>query len=274
MPELPEVETVRTGLENSIKAKIVKRAIIRCKKLRYPFPDGLEKLLEGKAIKAIKRRSKYLLLELNDGNTLIMHLGMSGKVLYKQQLPDEFAKHDHFVMEFTDGSAIVFNDARRFGLIDVCKTSTLPQNKHFKALGPEPLEGEFTADYLKGYLKSRQKSIKVTLMDASCVVGVGNIYAAESLFKSNIDPAKPAAKVSAKKLPVLVQNIQEVLKDAIKSGGSTLRDYVRSDGDVGYFQHNFKVYGRENQPCYICGTSIKRIVQQGRSTFYCPDCQK
>jgi formamidopyrimidine-DNA glycosylase len=278
MPELPEVETVRSGLDATINAKTIKNAIIRCKKLRYDIPQGLDKKLAGVTINKIDRRAKYLLIYLSNkletnSQVLIIHLGMSGKILYKNKLPKEFEKHDHFILEFTDKSAMVFNDARRFGLIDYCPEAGLADNKHLKILGPEPLHKNFNGKYLQSFFAGKKKPIKTIIMDQNCVVGVGNIYAAESLFISNINPLQPCSEISLKKLNEFAKNIKIVLTAAIKSGGSTLRDYVRSSGDAGYFQHQFKVYGRENQPCYVCKTSIKRIVQTGRSTFYCPKCQ-
>jgi formamidopyrimidine-DNA glycosylase len=274
MPELPEVETVRRGLEATINGKKIKNAIIRCKKLRYDIPAGLAENIAAQTIDKIDRRAKYLLLHLSNKHVLIIHLGMSGKVLYKNKMPPQFEKHDHFILEFTDKTAMVFNDARRFGLIDYCPEAALATNKHLKILGPEPLQKNFNGKYLASFFEGKKKPVKTIIMDQNCVVGVGNIYAAESLFKTKINPQKPAGEISLKKLEEFSQNIKIVLQAAIESGGSTLRDYVRSDGDSGYFQHEFKVYGRENQPCYICRNSIKRIVQTGRSTFYCPKCQK
>jgi len=274
MPELPEVETVRRGLEPNIKGKKINDIILRRKDIRIPIPEDLSESFSGNIIKSVGRRSKYLLLDAGLEDYLIIHLGMSGKLLYHAEENTDYLKHDHVIINFEDKSSIVFNDARRFGLVTTANIAELGEHKLFKHLGPEPLTGDFTAEYLKNKFKKKNVAIKQAIMDSKNLVGVGNIYAAESLFRSKINPITPANKVSFPKLKLLTENIKQVLEAAIESGGSTLRDYVRSDGDVGYFQHNFNVYGKENEPCLICATNIKRIVQQGRSTFYCPKCQK
>jgi len=274
MPELPEVETVRRGLEKSIKGKTFKKVILRRPNLRIPFPPDFSKSLEGKTITNITRRSKYLLME-NDGNTVIIaHLGMSGKILTSNNIPANPQKHDHVIMHFTDGSSLTYNDSRRFGLMTLTHKEGLMEHPLLSHLGPEPLTEDFDADYLYNALKSRNTNIKTAIMDAKIVVGVGNIYACESLFRSGISPKKNSSNISKKKIDLLVMKIKEILLEAIESGGSTLRDYVQSDGELGYFQHSHFVYGKENQPCLKCGNTIKRIKQQGRSTFYCPSCQR
>jgi len=270
MPELPEVETVKNGLTPITNAQI-KQVITRRDGLRYKFPDNLVDMLEGAIITKVWRRAKYLVIDLDNANSLIIHLGMSGKILLGQ--PQEFKKHDHFILDFEDGQQLVFNDARRFGIVDIVKTDELAQCKYFNHLGPEPLDNNFNAGYLAAALANKKAAIKVAIMDQEIVVGVGNIYAAEALFRSKINPTKPANKINESKLALLVDNIKVILQEAITSGGSTLRDYVRSSGDMGYFQHQHYVYGREGKPCRICDTPIKRIVQTGRSTFYCPNCQ-
>ncbi len=274
MPELPEVETVKRGLEKQILNKEIKDVFISGKKLRFPYPEKLKEKITNKKIDSLDRRSKYLLLNLTNNQILVIHLGMSGKVLYKERLAKNFEKHDHLAVTFTDNSQIIFNDARRFGLVALVDKKELETHQLFKDLGIEPLDKKFNGKYLSEVFKNKKQPVKQALMDARNLVGVGNIYASESLFESGINPKIEAGKVKLVKLNALAENIKTVLQKAIRSGGSTLRDYVRSDGDVGYFQHQFKVYGREKQPCVKCKTGIKRIVQQGRSSFYCPTCQK
>lgn len=274
MPELPEVETVRTGLEKSLKGKVIKKTTLRRKNLRIPFPKNLSKNLEGRRIINIRRRAKYLIIELDNENALIMHLGMSGKILVKNSKPENLNKHDHVIIEFNGGKTLIYNDARRFGLVTLCKKTELEKHKLLSALGPEPLSNEFNEVVLFNSLKKKTAPIKNVIMDSHVVVGVGNIYACESLFRSGISPIKKACDVPKKKVSELVKNIRDVLNEAIASGGSTLRDYVRSTGDSGYFQHKFQVYGREGKACFACHKPIKRIKQQGRSTFYCPNCQR
>lgn len=267
MPELPEVETVRTELEMNIIGKVVDEVDIRRDKIRIPVPDLSE--LVGKKISRIERRAKYLIIHFAKyKDALVIHLGMSGKILLGTEMKRK--KHDHVVFIFKDGSEMVFNDARRFGLVTLKSLS----EKLFEHLGPEPFVEEFNAKYLGEKLKPRKTPIKVTLLDQTLVVGVGNIYAAEALFRSRINPELPANEVLKAKLNPLITNIRNVLNEAIESGGSTLRDYVRSSGDTGYFQHKFLVYGKTGKPCEVCKTPIKKIVQAGRSTFYCSKCQK
>jgi len=274
MPELPEVETVRRGLRKQIIAKKIDKVILSDKKLRIEYPKNIAKTLKSCQITDIGRRSKYLLIGLDNGAVLVMHLGMSGKILFKEKAVSKFDRHDHFIVNFTDGSQIIFNDPRRFGLVTLVTDKEMQKHRLFKGLGIEPLSKGFNGEYLKDIFKNKAQPVKLSVMNASNLVGVGNIYASEALFRAGIDPQKHSGKISLPKLQELAQNIKTVLKEAIISGGSTLRDYVRSDGDVGYFQHNFRVYGREKEPCVSCGISIKRIVQQGRSTFFCPKCQK
>jgi formamidopyrimidine-DNA glycosylase len=274
MPELPEVETVKNGLAKQIYGKTIKDVFVGSKKLRVPFPPKLSETLVDNKIIGLARRSKYILVELSNKKTLVIHLGMSGRILYKEGPYKKPEKHDHFILKFTDGSQIIFNDPRRFGLVTLIENKELNSHPLFKDLGAEPLEKGFDGKYLKKVFNKKSQPVKQALMDSHNLVGVGNIYASEALFRTKINPVTPAGKISPAKLKELSENIKIVLKAAIRSGGSTLRDYVRSDGDVGYFQHSFKVYGREKEPCVSCGSYIKRIVQQGRSTFFCPKCQK
>lgn len=266
MPELPEVETVRTELEMNITGKVIDEIDVRRKNIRIPIPS-LESL-EGKKVKTIERRAKYIIVNFsNFKDALVIHLGMSGKILLGNH-PRK--KHDHVVFLFTDGTEMVFNDARRFGLITLKSLAA----KLFEHLGPEPFSDDFSTQYLANKLKSRKTPIKVALLDQTLVVGVGNIYASEALFRSKINPKLMANKLKKPQATKLVKDIRKVLEEAIESGGSTLRDYVRSSGDTGYFQHKFLVYGKAGKPCPVCKAPIKKITQAGRSTFYCQNCQK
>jgi formamidopyrimidine-DNA glycosylase len=230
--------------------------------------------LQGRKITAIARRAKYILITLDDNTVIIAHLGMSGKMIVHDNFQNEHKPHDHAIFRFDDGKEVVFNDPRRFGLITFSDTANLNKHKLIANLGLEPLEAEFDGKILHELLKNKSAPIKSTIMDASLVVGVGNIYACEALLRSCISPLKPSNKITLDKCKELAKNIKDVLSEAIESGGSTLRDYVQSSGDSGYFQHKFKVYGREGEPCVNCKTTIKRIKQAGRSTFYCENCQK
>ena len=274
MPELPEVETVVRGLADNIAGERINDVYLSGKNLRFMYDDDFADKLNGRIIKSLQRRAKYILMQLDDEDYLLAHLGMSGKILVMDEADYEQKKHDHVVLFFESGKLAVFNDPRRFGCMLYIAKTELAEHMLIKNLGPEPLTPEFNAQYLKEKFKGKSQDIKVAIMDQNTVVGVGNIYASESLFASGINPRTSAGKVSLKRLESLVDNIKDVLKSAIESGGSTLRDYVRSSGDVGYFQHKFKVYGREGEDCFVCGTKIKKITQTGRSTFYCPNCQK
>lgn len=272
MPELPEVETVRTGLERALVGACIQKVTLRRGDLRTPFPEGFARALEGACIREVRRRAKYLLFVLDTGMVLIAHLGMTGWFSVLDKKPKSYGKHDHVVFALADGRVVVFNDARRFGLMDVAAEGALVQHPAFAGLGPEPLEKGFSAVYLKAALLKRKIPIKVALMDQKLVVGVGNIYASEALFLCGIDPRKPAESV-ADKAGEMVKAIRQVLKDAIASGGSSLRDFLDVNGETGYFQHHFNVYGRAGKPCFSCGTPIASLRQAGRSTFFCPHCQ-
>lgn len=300
MPELPEVETVRRGLAQSITGKKIESVKLRREGLRRPFPKNFTDKVEGTKITSIDRRAKYLLIHLNNKHSILAHLGMSGRItvnsgetnspLNHSPLMGEYVsgeqssaangggekygKHDHVIFHFSDGTIMIFNDARRFGVMDLCLTSELGSLAELSGLGPEPLSNNFNGEELYSRLKSKNVDMKAALMDQRVVAGLGNIYVCESLFETGISPRKKAGKMSLEKTEELVPNVKKVLNAAIESGGSTLRDYVQSTGSSGYFQHQFKVYGRENKPCYTCGTNIKRITQSGRSTFYCTNCQK
>lgn len=274
MPELPEVETVCAGLRGSIDQKVIETVGLNRPDLRFPFPKTFVETLGGQTINRIHRLSKYILIDLSNNYTWMTHLGMSGKVLIHDNMPNETKKHDHVVVRFTDGSTMIYNDARRFGFMELIETNKLNQNKFLSNLGPDPYGDGFDANYLYEKLRTKNTTMKAALMDQRVVAGLGNIYVCESLFDSGIRPDKKASTITKAKAELLYKNIMKVLDAAIASGGSTLRDYVRSSGDMGYFQHKFKVYGRENKPCFVCETPIKRIVQNGRSSFYCSKCQK
>ncbi|MCI5049783.1 MAG: bifunctional DNA-formamidopyrimidine glycosylase/DNA-(apurinic or apyrimidinic site) lyase [Rickettsiales bacterium] len=273
MPELPEVETVRTGLEPSISNRLITRMTLNRPDLRFPFPKDLKQRTEKQRITHIARRAKYLLFHLSSGDVVLAHLGMSGKMLVGPKTAYTPQKHDHVLLEFEDGTHFVFNDARRFGMMSISSADELENHDYLKDLGPEPLSNTFHADYLKSCMEKSASPIKTLIMNQKTVVGVGNIYACEALFRSNINPFKPA-KACLKGADELTKQIKNVLNEAIKSGGSTLRDYVRSSGELGYFQHQFLVYGRENEPCVSCNAAIRRKVQSNRSTFYCHKCQR
>lgn len=272
MPELPEVETTCRGLKPAMLNKQITHVQVRQPKLRYPIPDDFSRQIEGCTVSAIRRRSKYILLDFNNGLTAIVHLGMSGRMVIDENTPP--AKHDHVLFALEGGHEVRFNDPRRFGLMLLTPTNEIAQHKLIAALGPEPLEQNFNADYLYNALKKRKSAIKPTLMDSKLVVGVGNIYANESLFYSRINPATPANKTTRKQAHTLCANIKTVLKKAIVAGGSSLRDYKQTDGKLGYFQYDFAVYGREGKPCRTCTTPIRKITLGQRSTFFCPTCQK
>ena len=272
MPELPEVETVRCGLEQNLKNTTIKKVTLRRKNLRIPFPELFSEMLEGQPITAIARRAKYLLFYVGKETVLIAHLGMSGRFSVENKRPAAFLPHNHVVIELTDGRALIYNDARRFGLMTLAQRDTLNEHPLLSELGPEPLEKDFSAQYLKKELLKRNAPIKSTIMDQQLVVGVGNIYASEALFLVGIAPQKPA-KSLANRSNDLVKAIRKVLGDAIASGGSSLRDFVQVSGETGYFQHHFNVYGRAGKPCFKCHTPIRSTRMSGRSTFFCPQCQ-
>ena len=291
MPELPEVDTVRMGLTPVLEGHKFTKVETRRGDLRVPFPKDFAKRLTGRHIKRLWRRAKYLLAELDGGETLVIHLGMSGHMsvyaegrtrklgqyVYEGS-PSEAGrgKHDHVVMETDAPARIVFTDHRRFGLMTLIDTPKLHADKLFKGLGVEPLSGEFDAAALAHALKGKKTPVKSALLDQRVVAGLGNIYVCEALFRAGISPKRLAAKVQKASITPLVHVIKTVLKEAIKAGGSSLRDYKKADGELGYFQHHFAVYDRAGELCPKkgCGGTVKRIVQAGRSTFYCPKCQK
>jgi formamidopyrimidine-DNA glycosylase len=291
MPELPEVETVRMGLAPVLERHTLTHVETRRGDLRVPFPANFAKRLTGRTIMRLWRRAKYLLAELDNGETLVIHLGMSGRMsvfaegkerrlgqyVYESAPPDAGrGKHDHVVMETDAPARIVFTDPRRFGLMTLIPTGTLEDDKLFHGMGIEPLSASFDATWLARALKSRRTPIKSALLDQRVIAGLGNIYVCEALFRASISPKRIAASVAKTRLPALVTAIKAVLKEAIKAGGSSLRDFAKADGALGEFQHHFAVYDRAGEPCLTprCPGKIKRIVQAGRSTFYCPSCQR
>ena len=278
MPELPEVETVRRGLLPVMQGQRILRADINRPDLRFPLPLRMKDRLEGVVVQSLRRRSKYILADLSSGETLLIHLGMSGRILISGQTIGAFyhthpapQKHDHVVLHMEGGARITFNDARRFGAMDLMDTATAATHPLMAALGPEPLGNDFHETYLSQRLAGRKTPIKSALLDQHTIAGLGNIYVCEVLFRAKIHPARAAADTDA---APLVPHIRQVLTEAIAAGGSSLKDYRQTDGELGYFQHRFQVYDRKGDPCVSCGTAIERLVQSGRSSFYCPNCQR
>jgi len=276
MPELPEVETVRRGLLPVMEGKMIMRAEVRRPNLRWPFPDNMAERLTGKIVQRLRRRSKYILADLDSGESLLIHLGMSGRMLISTKNHPDIAKHDHVVFHLQNDARVVFNDVRRFGAMDLAPTRSIDTHKLLSEIGPEPLGNTFDEDYLVERLKGKNSPIKNVLLDQRIVAGLGNIYVCEVLLRASISPIRKAWELSAPKIRSLVPIIRDVLSEAIESGGSSLKDYRQADGELGYFQHSFRAYGREGKPCVTTGCSgkIQRIVQSGRSTFYCAQCQR
>lgn len=283
MPELPEVETVRRGLLPVMEGAVIERAEVNRADLRWPLPEGMAARLTGQRVTALRRRSKYIFADLSSGETLLIHLGMSGRMLISGAEIGGFyhdhpapAKHDHVVLHMAGGARITFNDARRFGHMDLWPSEDMENHWLVESLGPEPLGNAFNEAYLAARLKGRMTPIKSALLDQRVVSGLGNIYVCEVLYRAKISPRRKAGNLSAARAGSLVPIIRQVLEEAIEAGGSSLRDYRQADGELGYFQHTFRVYDREGQPCVkeTCDGSVKRIVQSGRSSFYCPKCQR
>jgi len=271
MPELPEVETTLRGIAPYLQDACVIDVAVRQPRLRWPIPPDLPGLLRGRVVRSLQRRAKYLLVAFDHG-TLILHLGMSGSLrIMAHGTPPQ--KHDHFDLLLDDGQLLRLRDPRRFGAV-LWHEGDGSGHPLLANLGPEPLRQEFDAAYLYRATRSRNTAIKQALMDNHLVVGVGNIYANESLFRAGIRPQRVAHQLTRPRSAALVQAIREVLDEAIELGGSTLRDFVHSDGSSGYFQQHYFVYGRTGEPCRRCGTPIKRIVQGQRASFYCPHCQR
>ena len=275
MPELPEVETVMRGLSPAMLGHSIERVKLYRPDLRVPFPKNMQRKLAGQKITTLSRRAKYILINFENDQILVIHLGMSGRVsIIPKSEKYDVQKHDHMILTMNSGTRIVYNDPRRFGMVFLVKTNALETHKAFSHLGPEPLGNDFSAPYLLEALKNKKTSIKQAVLDQRVVVGVGNIYACEALYRAGINPKKQAYCIKSEKAEELVKAIRFILRKAIKAGGSTLKDYRHTDGELGYFQHNFTVYDCEGAPCKNCSKAIKRIVQGGRSTFYCATCQK
>lgn len=269
MPELPEVETTVRGLARFLDGERIERVTLNRSDMRRPFPPDLVQALTGACVTGLGRRAKYGLVYTDRGRTLVFHLGMSGRWRID---PKTMEKHDHLVLE-TAGHLFVLNDARRFGSVDLVDTDALDEWPVFAAMGPEPLGSTFTAAHLRNAFKGRRQAIKLLLLDQRIVAGLGNIYVCEALFRAGINPRRAGGRVALGPLERLVAAIRAVLEQAIRDGGSTLRDFARPDGELGYFAARFDVYGREGQTCRRCGGTVRRIVQGGRSTWYCPSCQ-
>src|SRR6056297_1599320 len=283
MPELPEVETVRRGLAPVMEGKVIARATVNRPDLRWPFPPGMDGRLTGARVLALRRRSKYLLADLSSGETLLVHLGMSGRMLVSGDPLGRFVhdhpapeKHDHVILDMESGARITFNDPRRFGAMDLMATAGAEAHPLLARLGPEPLGNAFHEGHLAAALAGRRTPVKAALLDQRIVAGLGNIYVCEVLYRARISPRRRAGNLSRARAAGLVGNIRDVLFDAIEAGGSSLRDFRQADGELGYFQHRFDVYDREGRPCRSAGCTgtIRRIVQSGRSSFYCTSCQR
>ena len=272
MPELPEVETIRRGLEPLLEGRRIARVRVRRRDLRRPLAADFERRVTGRRVAAVARRAKYLLFHLDDGQAVIGHLGMSGRIA-AARAADPPKRHDHVAFETDDGTLIVYNDARRFGLLEVCDGTALDRHPLLRHLGPDPLGNGFNGPALAAAAAGRRSPVKALLLDQTVVAGLGNIYACESLYRAGVSPRRLGANLGAARAERLAAAVRAVLADALAAGGSSLRDYVGASGELGYFQHAFRVYSREGAPC-DAGHPVRRIVQGGRSTFYCPRCQR
>ncbi|WP_353185322.1 bifunctional DNA-formamidopyrimidine glycosylase/DNA-(apurinic or apyrimidinic site) lyase [Bosea sp. (in: a-proteobacteria)] len=294
MPELPEVETVRRGLEPAMAGERFARVALRRPDLRFPLPERFSERLTGRRVEALSRRAKYLIADLDDGNALVMHLGMSGRFIVEAPgtppsepgaYYNEIGRHlihDHVVFEMGTGARVTYNDVRRFGFMDLVPRPDLATSKHFAGMGIEPLGNELSGETLAKLFSGKVAPLKAALLDQRLVAGLGNIYVCEALFRAGLHPQAEAGSIATPtgrprdKAHELARIIREVLEEAVAAGGSTLRDFAHADGSLGYFQHRFKVYDREGEICVTpgCGKLVKRLVQSGRSTFYCESCQR
>jgi formamidopyrimidine-DNA glycosylase len=275
MPELPEVETVRRGLALKMTGRKIVQADLRRQDLRRPFPPMLARTLTGAAIGTLRRRGKYILIELDDNGTLLLHLGMSGRITAGDATTPH-ARHDHVILTLDDGTVVRFNDARRFGTLDFMLRGEEAAHPLLAGMGPEPLEPGFDGAYLTKALTGKMTPIKAALLDQRIVAGLGNIYVCEALYRAGLSPRRLAGTVAGVRADKLAAAIRSVLAEAIEAGGSSLRDYVQADGELGYFQHRWAVYGKEGEPCpgCTCPEGVRRIVQSGRSTFFCSKRQR
>lgn len=289
MPELPEVETVRRGLAPVMEGATILSADIRRPDLRFPFPERFGERLAGRRIEALGRRAKYLLADLDQGDVLVMHLGMSGSFRIEQGIVGEFhhersrdSAHDHVVLRLSSGATVTYNDPRRFGFMLMIPRAVLAEHALFARLGVEPVGNALSAAHLAQAFKGKAAPLKAALLDQSIIAGLGNIYVCEALYRSGLSPQRAAGTLVTRagaptaRLERLVPVIREVIAEAIEAGGSSLRDHAQPSGELGYFQHRFRVYDREGEACATpgCGTIVRRIVQSNRSTFYCPTCQR
>jgi formamidopyrimidine-DNA glycosylase len=279
MPELPEVETVMRGLQARLEGRRIVRARINRKDLRWPFPDGLVARLTGAEVLGFRRRAKYILMRVSGGDSVLLHLGMSGRMNLTLGTPNAETAHEHLVLDVDDGWRVGFVDPRRFGSVDLVATADEDAHRLLVGMGPEPLDDAFSVAALNAALAGKRTPIKAALLDQRLVAGLGNIYVCEALFRSRISPVRLAHTVPGARAARLVPAIKATLTEAIAAGGSSLRDYVQPDGELGYFQHAWKVYGREGEKCEVCPgepgcVGVRRIVQSGRSTFYCGKMQR
>jgi formamidopyrimidine-DNA glycosylase len=282
MPELPEVETVMRGLRERLEGRIIVRAIAYRPDLRWPLPEGLQTRLTGARVNGFRRRGKYILMRLDSGDSVLLHLGMSGRMVLTPLRPNQPTPHEHLVLETDDGWRLGFVDPRRFGSVDLVPTREEDTHRLLADLGPEPLDPAFSPARLAAALSGKRTPIKAALLDQKVVAGLGNIYVCEALHRALLSPKRMASSIASRtgapneRAERLVDAIKSVLGDAIHAGGSSLRDHRRTDGELGYFQHHFRVYDREGAKCVTpgCKGTVKRIVQGGRSTFFCPVCQK
>lgn len=273
MPELPEVETIRRGMEKAMKGKTVKSVNIRRRDLRTPIQNNFETLITGKTLNNLERRGKYMILNFSDDINAVLHMGMSGRI-HISNTDKAPLKHDHVILYMHDDTRISFEDPRRFGMFYIC-AKDWETEKPFATMGPEPLGNTISGATLYEKLKTRKAPIKQALLDQNVIAGLGNIYVCEALFQSRLHPKMHAHKITEDKSDTLMRHIREILNEAIESGGSSLKDYQHTDGTLGYFQHGFQVYDREGKTCQTpsCNDYIVRIIQSGRSTFFCPRCQ-
>ena len=276
MPELPEVETVMRGLRAQLEGRVIRRAQVHRPNMRFAFPPNLAARLTGARVASFRRRAKYILMRLDTGESVLIHLGMSGRMLIEPVGRNAIPAHEHLTLETDDGTLVGFVDPRRFGSVDLVATNAEDGHRLLAGLGPEPLDDLFDAAVLAAALAGRRTPLKAALLDQRNVAGLGNIYVCEALHRARLSPLRPAHAVGAAEAKRLVVEIKATLAEAVAAGGSSLRDYVQPDGELGYFQHAWKVYGREGQPCPDCRAcpGVVRIVQSGRSTFYCPRRQR
>ncbi len=285
MPELPEVETVRRGLAPAMEGRVITRAITRRADLRFPFPEKFAERISGARLVRLGRRAKYLVAELSTGEALVMHLGMTGRFTVfapsGRKRPGEFVhdtgggeKHDHVVFELDSGARVTFNDPRRFGFMDLWPVGDIGVYPAFAEMGPEPVSNAFSAAHLATAFAGKKAPVKAALLDQRVVAGLGNIYVCEALFRSGISPKRLAGTISAPRLERLATEVRAVIGEAIAAGGSSISDFAAADGSLGYFQHTFRVYDREGEACLACQRPVKRLVQSGRSSFWCSVCQK